>query len=263
MKNIYKFTIKIIALILITIMYFVKGYQVDAQISSSGVALSINVKQGQDVKDANIICSQEGGYGLCNKAYDTEIFGVITNNPSVALEYEDKTNVALVLTTGSAVVKVTAKNGVIKKGNLITTSDTPGVGQLANKNGFVLGTALEDFQPANTNDTGEINVAINIHPAAGLAGPRGELLTVLRQGMSATLFEPLDSLRYLLAAAILLLSFILGFAYFGRVSRTGVEAIGRNPLASRMIQTTIILHVLITIVIILIGFGMAYLILIL
>ena len=262
MRKIYKIKIIILTLIITTI-YFESKYPINAQITSSGVALSINIKEGQEVKDASIVCSQEGGYGLCNIAYDTEIFGVITNNPSAALEYEDKTNVVLVLTTGSAVVRVKATNGVIQKGNLITTSDTPGVGQLSNKNGYVLGTAMEDFQPANPNDIGEINVAINIHPAAGLAGPRSDLLTVLREGISAPLFEPLDSLRYLLAALILLLAFVLGFAYFGRVSKTGVEAIGRNPLASRMIQTTVLLHVLITMVIIFLGFGMAYLILIL
>jgi len=88
-------------------------------------------------------------------------------------------------------------------------------------------------------------------------------MTALREGMSAPIFEPLDSLRYLLAALILLLSFVLGFAYFGRVSRTGIEAIGRNPMASRMIQISILMHILITTVIIILGFGMAYIILIL
>ena len=146
---------------------------------------------------------------------------------------------------------------------MITTSINPGVGKLATRNGFVLGTAMEDYQGQDPNAIGEINVAINIHPAAGISGARGELLTVLREGLSAPLFEPLASLRYILAALILLLAFVLGFAYFGRVSRTGVEAIGRNPLASRVIQTSVVMHVLITIVIILIGFGMAYLILLL
>jgi F0F1-type ATP synthase membrane subunit c/vacuolar-type H+-ATPase subunit K len=106
-------------------------------------------------------------------------------------------------------------------------------------------------------------IVLNIHPAAGSTGAKSNLMSALRQGLSAPLFEPLDSLRYLLAALILLLSFVMGFAYFGRVSKTGIEAIGRNPLASRMIQLSIIMHIMITIVIVLIGFGMAYLILIL
>jgi F0F1-type ATP synthase membrane subunit c/vacuolar-type H+-ATPase subunit K len=255
---------KIFLLIIITTsLFLVRGNRVNAQVTSSGIALPINLKEGEEVTDKSIVCSMDGGYGLCSRAYDTEMYGVITNNPSASLEYEDKTGVALVMTSGSVVVRVTAKNGNIQKGSLVTTSDIPGVGQLADKNGYVLGTALEDFKPPNPNDTGEINIAINIHPAAGMTGARSNLLTVLREGATAPLFEPLDSLRYLLAALILLLSFILGFAYFGRVSRSGVEAIGRNPLASRMIQVTVLMHVLITAVIIFIGFGMAYLILIL
>lgn len=255
---------KITAIVIcLFLLGFVYRKDINAQITSTGIAIPIEIKDTNSVVEGNIICSGEGGYELCATAYNTEMLGVVSNSPAAALEYEDKTNIVLVLTSGTAVTKVTASGGEISKGNLITTSDNPGVGQLAGKNGYVLGTAMEDYKPANSNDVGEIRVAINIHPAAGLSGPRSELLTVLREGLSAPLFEPLASLRYILAALILLLAFILGFAYFGRVSKTGVEAIGRNPLASRVIQTSVLMHVLITIVIILIGFGMAYLILIL
>jgi len=58
-------------------------------------------------------------------------------------------------------------------------------------------------------------------------------------------------------------SFILGFVYFGRVARSGVEAIGRNPLASRIIQFNMLLHIVMSMVIVLIGLAIAYLILIL
>ena len=58
-------------------------------------------------------------------------------------------------------------------------------------------------------------------------------------------------------------SFVMGFVYFGRVARSGIEAIGRNPLASRIIQFNVILHILISIVIVLVGLAIAYLILIL
>lgn len=169
----------------------------------------------------------------------------------------------MALTTGTAVVRVTSINGNIKKGNSITSSTKPGLGELATKNGYVLGEALENYESGDSNAVGEILVTINIHLAAGLSGPRTNLLVALREGLSAPIFEPLASLRYILAALILLLAFVLGFAYFGKVSRTGVEAIGRNPLATRMIQMSILMHVVITIVIIFIGFGMAYLILVL
>jgi F0F1-type ATP synthase membrane subunit c/vacuolar-type H+-ATPase subunit K len=62
---------------------------------------------------------------------------------------------------------------------------------------------------------------------------------------------------------IVLLSFVLGLVYFGRASRAGIEAIGRNPLAKRAIQMSIVMYVALSIVIILVGLAIAYLILIL
>jgi hypothetical protein len=169
----------------------------------------------------------------------------------------------LVISSGKAAVRISSQNGNIKKGDPITTSYRSGIGVLALKNGYILGTSLEDYNSDNPDNINTIMVAINIHPAAGLSGAKSHLMNALREGMTAAVFEPLDSLRYLLAALILLISFVLGFAYFGRVSKTGIEAIGRNPLASKMIQLSILMHILITIVIILVGFGMAYIILIL
>ena len=62
---------------------------------------------------------------------------------------------------------------------------------------------------------------------------------------------------------IVLITFALGIWYFGRVARSGVEAIGRNPLATRAIQLGVILNLLLTLVILLVGIALAYLILVL
>lgn len=254
-------------LFLLSILYSIAGLILttavaNAQVSSSGIAITAEVT-GDNINDGDIVCKRDEGFKLCDAEYHTEIFGVIVNNPAASFEEEEKDNNYLVISTGKAAVRVSSQNGNIKKGDLITTSYRQGVGVLAQKNGYVLGSSLEDYSSDNPDSIGTVMVALNIHPAAGLSGAKSNLITALREGMSAPIFEPLDSLRYLLAALILLLSFVLGFAYFGRVSKTGIEAIGRNPLASKMIQLSIIMHIMITIVIILVGFGMAYIILIL
>lgn len=236
--------------------------QAFAQVTSSGIAITLEVK-GSDINDGDIICKKDQGFAECDSEYSTEIYGVVVNDPALALEEEDTDNTRLIMSGGKALVRVSSQNGNIKAGDLITTSPKSGIGVLAQKNGYVLGQALEEYNSDNPDNIGTIMVAINIHPAAGLSGAKSNLITALREGMSAPIFEPLDSLRYLLAALILLLSFVLGFAYFGRVSKTGIEAIGRNPLASKMIQLSVLMHILITIVIILVGFAMAYIILIL
>ena len=245
-----------------SVMIFTSTSNINAQVSSSGIAVTIEVI-GDKIIDGDIICKKDQGFKLCDSEYNTEMFGVVVENPAAAFEEEKKDTNYLVISSGKTAVRVSSQNGNIKKGDPITTSTIPGVGVLAQKNGYVLGTSLEDYSSDNPDSINTIMVAIFIHPAVGLSGAKSNLMTALRQGLSAPIFEPLDSLRYLLAALILLLSFVMGFVYFGRVSKTGIEAIGRNPLASRMIQLSIIMHIVITIVIVLIGFGMAYLILIL
>lgn len=232
-----------------------------AQDASSGIAVSIEIQE--DVEVGDIICTNEKGFTLCQSPYDTSISGVITEEPAASIIRTDLENSVLLQSSGTAKARVSAKNGPIQIGSLITSSEDNGVGQLADKSGYVLGVALEEFNPDNSEDIDKIQIAINIHPAAGLSGARSNLIQVLRQGLQAPLFDPLDSLRYVLAAAILLASVILGFVYFGRASSIGVEAIGRNPLASRKIQFAVLLHVLITIVIVISGLILAYLVLIL
>lgn len=233
-----------------------------AQEISPGMAVSIDMGD-LEVQNGEIVCSDGEGFILCSEPYSTGIYGVVTQNPALSINIESDSNNALIISNGVAEVRVSAVNGNISAGDLITTSDNLGVGQLADRSGYVLGTSMDAFEPQNPDEVGTVLVAIQIHPAAGLSGARTNLVQVLRQGLQAPLFDPLDSLRYVLAALIVLTSFILGFIYFGRAAGSGIEAIGRNPMASRKIQFAVLLHVLITIVIVLSGLFLAYLVLLL
>jgi F0F1-type ATP synthase membrane subunit c/vacuolar-type H+-ATPase subunit K len=213
------------------------------------------------VQNGDIICSEEGGLILCDEDYQPSIYGVITSNPSLAFESPDFDG-PLAVTSGDAVVRVSTINGAIAVGDLITTSKTPGVGQKATVNGFALGLAMEAFDSASPDDVGQILVSINIHPTSSFVGSRSNLVSNIRQALSAPVVAPLDSFRYLLAFVVALISFALGFVYFGRVVRSGVEAIGRNPLAARSIQLTVFVNIIITIVIVLTGLAISLLILI-
>src|SRR3972149_3750938 len=231
-----------------------------AQEVSTGVAIAIDLEVASD---GDLICSAQGGYKLCSKINDSSIFGVVTDNPSAKFEVTGIDNPRFVLSGGKARIKVSSVNGNIAEGDFITSSEREGIGVKAKENGFVLGTALESYDSNDPNNVGKILVAISIHPEVGLSSARSNLLQVIRQGATGAVLEPLDSFRYLLAALVTITSFILGFVYFGRVARSGVEAIGRNPLASRIIQFNMLLHIVMSIVIVLIGLAIAYLILIL
>ena len=113
----------------------------------------------------------------------------------------------------------------------------------------------------DASDEGTILMNINIAQTTSFTDARSNLLEVLRSGISAPVLTPLAVIRYLLAAIVLIASFVLGFIYFGRMARTGVEAVGRNPLASRTIQINIFVNLLLMLIIIGIGLALSYLIL--
>jgi F0F1-type ATP synthase membrane subunit c/vacuolar-type H+-ATPase subunit K len=191
------------------------------------------------------------------------MYGIVSKNPSVQFETQPQEGVSYVMTSGLTLLRVTSAAGNIVEGDDLTSSEKPGLAQKAARNGYVLGTALEPFASENPDTVGKILVSINIHPATNLGSGGVNLLTFLRQGIGGELLEPLASLRYILAAVVLIISFAIGLTYFGRVARAGVEAIGRNPLAGKLIQVGVIINLILTIVIILAGLGIAYLILIL
>ena len=232
-----------------------------AQITSSGIAVSTPVTD-PDAQDGDIICTYQSGNARCNKEYDTAIYGVISDSPAAAIEDEDLQNSRLVISSGVSTVRVSSANGDISEGDFITTSQRSGIGVKADRNGYVLGMALENYESGDTNAIGRIQVMVNIHPTGSLTGSRGNLLQFIREGLAVPVFDPVESLRYILAVAIVLISFTLGMIYFGRASRAGIEAIGRNPLAKKVIQLTVFLNITLTIVIVMVGLGLACLILI-
>lgn len=246
----------------IIVLFLLFPSKVNAQAAtSSGVAISVIIIDKQ-TKDGNIIVATKNGYGLTNVRYDSNIYGVLTETPSLYLQNTEEPSSKPVVTWGKAFVLVSTINGNIAKNDLITTSAIKGVGQKADKNGKVLGTALEDYNNANPNAVGKISVSVNPY-YNGSFGNITNIIDILRNASDPSQLSQLTSLRYLLAAIIVILSFAIGFIYFGRIARSGIEALGRNPLASRAIQINIVLNLMLMVIIILVGIALAYLILIL
>lgn len=234
-----------------------------AQITSSSVALPIAI-QNENVTEGDVICSGREGYKLCDEAYNSALYGVVTDNPAASFEQATDSAERLAVTTGKANVKVTSINGNIAVGDLVTSSrEIPGTGQKATRNGYVLGLAVEPYESADPTAVGTIVVSLNVHPTTVFTDVSSNLWAALREGLAAPVLTPLAALRYLLAALVILAAFILGFIHFGRLSKAGIEAIGRNPLARLQIQATLFLNILLVIGILIIGVVLAYLILIL
>lgn len=214
-----------------------------AQVGSTGVAFEVPF-QDANVPDGSVVCANGDGFTACDSKFNPNMIGVIADDPSAFFEVSDFQNGRPIIVSGNSVVRVSASAGNISAGDFITSSDTPGVAIVAALDGYALGMALEDYAPADPNQEGLILATIDVHPTVGLSGPSVNLLQNLREGLAVPFISPLVSLRYLLAFVIVVIGFTFGFLYFGRVARSGVEAIGRNPLAYRTIQVSIFVNVL-------------------
>ncbi len=136
-------------------------------------------------------------------------------------------------------------------------------GQKATDNGYVLGIAEQDYSSNNVKKTGLILVTLHPHFAKLNNDLTRNVFNVFNLGFTAALETPLGVIRYVVSGVIALLSFFFGFRFFARASNRGVEAIGRNPLASKVILLIVFINTIITISIMLLGVAIAYLILVL
>jgi len=213
---------------------------------AEGIGTHVAVEDA-DAEEGDIISFVSGRYKLSEEALDDHMFGVVSRPSAMVLgsSQQDGTNVVF---AGKSFVRVSTINGEILAGDFISSSAIPGIGAKVDGYGEVLGIALADYREADREKIGKIPVAINI----GVNTP-----------LTRFAAKPIEALRYLMAFLIGASSMIAGFIYFGKVTSSGVEALGRNPLAARLIQFGIFLNLLLTFGIMAAGGIIAYLIIIL
>ncbi|NRH21421.1 hypothetical protein HOO68_05230, partial [Candidatus Gracilibacteria bacterium] len=100
----------------------------------------------QDTTEGNIVSLNGEGVSQVSKStipYDSHALGIISTKPGLTLGEADGTGKPVIVgLSGRVPVKVSTKNGDIKPGDYITTSDIPGVGMKATEAGRVIGKAL-------------------------------------------------------------------------------------------------------------------------
>ena len=111
--------------------------------SVGDVAEYFPVNDGVEI--GHIISTEPGKsnyYKLANEPYSNHLVGVISNEPSVVLN--DPNEGPPVGLTGRVIVKLIESVNLIKSGDFITSSNQKGLGQLADKEGPVIGYAVRD-----------------------------------------------------------------------------------------------------------------------
>lgn len=255
-----------ILIIIVTALFFSFSQPVRAEYISSGVALSVPVT-GTNISNGSLVSASSTGFNLSQIEYDPAFYGVVTTESAVTFETVATTssNLYPVVTNGTVRILVTTKNGNIHVGDNITTSTTPGVGEKADYEGYIVGSALESYE--NTNTTEEHLITVSLAPRYSQGSGSGvkgiNLITNFKKAAGSPFLSPLTSLRYLLAVLVTASAFGFGFFYFGRSGKSGIEALGRNPLASKTIGVGMIFNFLMIAVIIGAGLLISYLILVL
>ncbi len=253
-----------VALLILTLTMVLPCKQVLAEDlgMARGTATSLQIVT-EDAKPGSIVTHKNEEFTLAKESFDTEIFGVVVESSSLSLIDSTDTRTQLIMQSGEAQILVSNSNGEIKKGDYITSSSVAGVGQKADKTGFVIGKALADFTPTDPNVPQLLWCTVEAKMAYVNNNVQTNLLAAIRSGALSPLLNPVESLRYMLAALIVAATFIIGFSTFGKSSGRSIEALGRNPLAQGSIRTAMIFNMILSFGVMLIGLALAYLILVL
>jgi hypothetical protein len=110
-----------------------------------------------------------GLVAMTTESYDDTLLGIVTTAPGLRLgsddigENQNKQPIAL---SGRVPVKISLENGVIHKGDYLTSSSRPGYAMKALDAGRVVGIALEDYtleQDTANNGAGKVLAFVNPH----------------------------------------------------------------------------------------------------
>lgn len=225
-----------------------------------GVARMLEVAD-KNVPDGSILSAGQKGAILTIVPYDSQILGIVSRNAAIILNSTTSDNAVPVISTGTVYIRATTAEGDIKKGDLLASSTNPGVAVKAVKDGFVLGSSLEDYTNSNKQEVASIAASLDLHYFNSKPVFPGNLSDVFKLIVLPTKDGPGPFFKYIMAGLVVLGSMVLGFFSFGRAAAKGVEALGRNPSASRVIHLGIIFNVTITVAIALAGLVVAFLIL--
>jgi len=225
------------------------------------IATTYDVLEEAQSGDIVSFSPDKKGLVLSREAYDKRMFGVITSKPQIV--YRTGEGTTPLVRDGIALVNATTVNGEITAGDYVTSSPIPGKAQKATSStGHILGVAIDDLNEGSGEKmdyegreiwTSKIRVALAIGPVSPAlfllksAGGATGAINQIGNALMRTFQEPESGfviMRYILAAAVVLIAIIISFRNFGRNVTKGLEALGRNPLARREIEMMIIFNII-------------------
>lgn len=213
---------------------------------------------------------------------ETNMLGVVVapNDAPVSLSETDQKQQIYVATYGQYDVLVSNQNGEIKQGDTITISSIDGVGMKSDAaHQVVLGKAIESFDGmSNVQGTAKIKttsgsdrtitlgrIAVNInvahnpeyHPVTAQAG----VPSFLAAAAEVVTDKQVGPVRIYASLIVLLIATVIAGSLLYAGVRTGMTAIGRNPLAKKSIIRNLLQVTIIAMIVFTIGLIAVYLLL--
>lgn len=229
-------------------------YHAYAQLGNIGY--TFDIADSEAVAGDIVITAEDGKITRSTQAFDNRLFGIVQDEVQSIVVFKPKGSTGKPISRSGVVeVNVTTLNGPIKPGDYITSSSVAGKGQKATISGYVVGLSMGSL--SETEGAGKIPVAIQIE-FADINTPRSaaRLLGYFNSSLFKNIQDPekfANVIKFMVAGAIAIGSFLLGFLTFARSIPKGVEAVGRNPLAKGAIQFSMILNIIFTIAITAVG----------
>lgn len=183
-----------------------------------------------------------------------------------------------VASSGRYDVLVSNQAGTIDSGDNITISSLDGVGMKAGNESTILGRADASFDGRHNVDsttslrdpTGRqvtvaigripVDIAIGVNPVAPQSGS-GYVPGILRQIAGAINSQPVAAWRIYVSLVVMLLGVLVGASLLYGGVRSGMIAVGRNPLARGSIMRNLLQVIVTGIIIVMAGLFAAYAIL--
>lgn len=250
-------------------------------------AVTNSISQGYKTSDPSIVAGM--AVSLKNDSSDDRLIeptnknniqnfvGIVTTIDDNLVSLTNESTDVLVTTSGEVNVFMTDVNGKVAKGELVTISPISGALMKSLDQGpnskFIMGTALEDFndseatsQTVNDAQNGQRvvrvdKVKIEINRSIDTKTPAEEATTFLQVAGESITGRPVGQVQVFAAILVLLIVLIVeGSIIYGAVHST-IAALGRNPLAKKVVFKQILQVSWLALIVLLFGLGAIYIVL--
>ncbi len=216
---------------------------------NSGISRGFQTSEKDITTGALVSTKADGSSAVELATIDSadRLAGIVSTGALVELS-ENKQNEIQVILSGSTSALVSDINGPIHAGDKITASPVAGVGMLADTDAQIVGTAMNDFKPTDSQNKvikdkkgkdhtihiGFVSLQVGI---SYYVAPTSQLVPPFLQTLANSIAgRPVSLMRILLSCVLLVLAFGSIFVLIYTSVKSGIISLGRNPLAASAIK---------------------------